>query len=105
MEKDSNPQENTTNVKSKHSTKSHANRILAALARVYESDKADLSEVLQAARLAAEVLERRPTPRRKTEKEKLIEAALDPDRKKKSFGGKDPNKKPPATEATEGEVN
>ena len=62
--------------KKKHNTTSHANRILNALARIYENPTASVPEALQAVRLASEVLERRPTPRRKTDKEKMIERAL-----------------------------
>ena len=75
-------------------TKSHTNRILAALAHVYESDIASNSEIIQAARLASEVLVRRPTVKKKTEKDRLIIEALG--------GGKRRQKNPPPPEDDEG---
>lgn len=68
----------------KKQTKTYGARILAALARVYENDNAELKDVLQAARLSSEILERRPKIHRKTEKEKMIDKALN--RKTRPFG-------------------
>ncbi len=72
--------------KKKHNTRSHLNRLLIALAKIYEDDSASIPERLQATRLASEILERRPVPRRKTDKEKMIEKALGA--KPKPFPGK-----------------
>lgn len=80
--------------------KSHINRILQALARVYEDQGASASEIIQAAKLASEVLERRPMPRRKTEKEKLVEAALGKVKARTKFGPA-PKKKAPTEESAE----
>ena len=63
---------------------SHANRILAALARVYENPDAGIQEIIQAAKLASEILERRPVVRKKTDKERLVEKALG--KKPRPFG-------------------
>jgi hypothetical protein len=57
-------------------TSTYANRILKALARVYENPDAGIQEVIQAAKLASEILERRPPIRHKTDKEKMVEKAL-----------------------------
>lgn len=59
-----------------HTTRTYADRILRALARVYEDPNATVTEVIQAARLASDILERRPKVRRKTAKERLVEEAL-----------------------------
>ena len=75
-----------TEEKKKVNYKPYANRILAALAKVYESEDAGIQEVLQAARLASEILERRPPVKRKTEKEKMIEAALGKKKTRTTFG-------------------
>ena len=57
-------------------TISHANRILRALERIYDDPEASVPEVLQAAKLASEILERRPPINRKTAKDKAIEKLL-----------------------------
>jgi len=74
----------------KKTTRTHANRILSALQRVYEHPDASMAEIIQAAKLVSEILERRPKQKRKTDKEKMLEAALMPNKKKKTFGGKEP---------------
>jgi hypothetical protein len=75
----------------KHNTRSYADRILQALAKIYEQDAASIPEKLQAIKISSEILERRPTPRRKTNKEKLVEKALG--HTTKPFGGKYPKPK------------
>ena len=81
--------------KSKGMGMSHLNRILRALARVYEDPEASASEIIQASKLASEVLERRPNPHRKTAKERLVEAALGKVKSRSKFGPL-PKKKAPS---------
>ena len=61
----------------------YINRLLKALAEIYEDPKAAVPEKLQATRLALDALERRPVPKRKTDKDKLLEKALKDNQKKK----------------------
>lgn len=70
----------------KSNTKPYMTRLLQALATVYEDPNAGIQEKLHAIKLSSEILERRPTPRKKTVKEKLIEDALG--HKRKPWGGK-----------------
>lgn len=72
--------------KPKKNTRSHLTRILIALAKIYEEDTASVPEKLQALALSSEILERRPTHRRKTDKERAVERALGV--KPKPFGGR-----------------
>ena len=51
-------------------------RLLNALAGIFEDDKTSTAEKLQAINLSKEILPYRKTPRRKTEKEKVVLAAL-----------------------------
>lgn len=78
--------------KKKLNTKTHIARLLTALASIYEDENAGVQEKLQAAKLMLDALARRPVVRRKTDKERMIAAALG--MKKKTFGGKQEQKKP-----------
>lgn len=77
---------------------SKINRILKALEGIYESEITSVPEKLQAIRLSMEALERRPVAKKLSNKDKALLAALDKGKQKKTWGGKDPNKKP-STEA------
>lgn len=61
--------------------KRHVDRILAALASIYENDSLNAQERIQATRIAQEVLSKRAAPKRKTDKDRAIEAALLPKKK------------------------
>lgn len=55
---------------------SYPHRLLQALARIFDDPNASISEKLQALELSAKILPMRPIPKRRTEKDKLIIAAL-----------------------------
>jgi len=52
------------------------NRILQAVMTIVEDDSVGAAQKISAAKLAAEVWDRRPRPKRKTDKEKLLISAL-----------------------------
>jgi len=52
------------------------NRILQAVMKIVEDDEVGAAQKLAAAKLAADVWDRRPRPRRKSDKEKLLISAL-----------------------------
>ena len=64
---------------------SFPNKILRALEGIFTDPNASVAEKLQALELSAKILPLRNTPRRKTEKEKLVIAAL------KNKGGPKPS--------------
>jgi len=55
---------------------SFPNRLLQALAEIFEGEDASTPEKLQAMELSIKVLPMRKTPKRKTDKEKLVEQAM-----------------------------
>ena len=55
---------------------SFPNRLLQALAKIFEDPDSSVAEKLQALELSAKVLPMRPPVRRKSEKEKIIIEAL-----------------------------
>lgn len=63
-------------------TKSYINRVLRSLAEIHESPESTPEERIQALRLTIEALDRRPSPRRTTAKERAITAALSGPKKK-----------------------
>ena len=62
--------------KKKKSYLTHANRLLRVLAEITSDDNSTVTEKLQAVRLSLDAMDRRKTPKRKTDREKLIEKAL-----------------------------
>jgi ABC-type microcin C transport system duplicated ATPase subunit YejF len=62
--------------KKKTQGKSYPNRILAALESIFTDPSASIDERLQALRLSAEILPYRPQVKRKSEKDKVVLAAL-----------------------------
>jgi hypothetical protein len=78
---------------------SHVYRLIHALEAIYEGNEASVSEKLQSMRLAMEALDKRPIPKRMSTKDKLLAESLG--RKKKTWGGRDPNKKGPIPGGTE----
>lgn len=61
---------------------SYPNRLLTALMKIIEDPNTSTAEKLQAINMSKEILPYRKTPRRKTEKEKLVIATLKSKEKK-----------------------
>ena len=83
-----------TNPNKKKTTIPVVTRLLRALSTIYEGEDASVAEKLQALQLSINVLPLRKVPRRKTDKERALIAALGG--KKKGEGNK-----PPPTVQTE----
>ena len=62
---------------------SHIYRLLMALTDIYEDANATIPQRIQAAQLGLEVIKQRKPARRKTDKEKMVEAALSKSNPKK----------------------
>lgn len=56
--------------------KTYVNRMLKALSEIYEDPSYTPAEKLQAVRLSIETIDRRVTPKRKTDKDKALLKAL-----------------------------
>jgi len=89
----SNPETEPKRTKKKRGH-SYPNRLLSALAGILEDPDASIAERLQAAKLSLEAIPLRPSPRRKTDKEKAIIEALKGTKKPGVFKGH-PVEEPP----------